>query len=193
MLRSLVGSEMCIRDSLKPDITAPGVRILAATSENQLDIPGNVDGESYAYLQGTSMSSPHIAGLAALFSGQYPDWSPAEIKSAIMTAARQNVVKEDGVTPADPFDFGAGHADPVPAMNPGLVYSANTADYLAFLCGQGENGLVATLSDQSCTDLEQAGFSFDASQLNYPSIAIAQLEVSETIYRTVTDLSLIHI
>ncbi|WP_414830397.1 S8 family serine peptidase [Alteromonas sp. H39] len=176
-------------DILKPDITAPGVRILAATSENQLDIPGNVDGESYAYLQGTSMSSPHIAGLAALFSGQYPDWSPAEIKSAIMTAARQNVVKEDGATPADPFDFGAGHADPVPAMNPGLVYSADTADYLAFLCGQGESGLVASLSDQSCSDLEDAGFSFDASQLNYPSIAIAQLEGSETIYRTVTDVT----
>ncbi|GGW86217.1 S8 family serine peptidase [Alteromonas halophila] len=176
-------------DILKPDITAPGVRILAATSSNQFEFGGNVDGESYAYLQGTSMSSPHIAGLAALFRGQYPEWTPAQIKSALMTAARQDVLKEDAFTPADPFDFGAGHADPVPSMNPGLVYSADTGDYLAFLCGQGESGLVATLSEQTCEGLEESGFSFDASQLNYPSIAIEQLEGSETIFRTVTDVT----
>ena len=177
------------KDIIKPDITAPGVRILAATSSNQLDIAGNVDGESFAYLQGTSMSSPHIAGLAALFAGQYPEWTPAQIKSALMTTARQNIVKEDGVTPADPFDFGAGHADPVPAMNPGLTYNAELGDYLAFLCGQGESGLVETLSEQTCSDLEASGFSLDASQLNYPSIAIGELSGTETIYRTVTDVT----
>jgi subtilisin family serine protease len=177
------------QDIIKPDITAPGVRILAATSSNQLDFGGNVDGESYAYLQGTSMSSPHIAGLAALFAGQYPEWTPAQIKSALMTAARQNVLKEDGETPADPFDFGGGHADPVPAMNPGLTYNAELGDYLAFLCGQGESGLVETLSEQSCGELEAAGFTTDASQLNYPSIAIGVLEGTETIYRTVTDVT----
>lgn len=176
-------------DIIKPDITAPGVRILAATSSNQLEFGGNVDGESYAYLQGTSMSSPHIAGLAALFAGQYPDWTPAQIKSALMTAARQNIVKEDGVTPADPFDFGGGHADPVPAMNPGLTYNAELGDYLAFLCGQGESGLVETLSEQTCSELEASGFSTDASQLNYPSIAIGELSGTETIYRTVTDVT----
>ncbi|MFC4701339.1 S8 family serine peptidase [Glaciecola siphonariae] len=176
-------------DIIKPDITAPGVRILAASSPEQLNFGGNPQGENFAYLQGTSMSSPHIAGMAALLSGQYPDWTPAQIKSAIMTTARQNVVKEDGETPADPFDFGAGHVDPVPAMNPGLVYNANLGDYLGFLCGQGEAGLVSTLAETTCADLEADGFATDASQLNYPSIAIGTLEEPETITRTVTDVT----
>ena len=75
-------------DILKPDITAPGVRILAASSPQQLQFGGNPQGENFAYLQGTSMSSPHIAGMAALLAGQYPNWTPAQIKSAIMTTLR---------------------------------------------------------------------------------------------------------
>ena len=179
------------QDIIKPDITAPGVQILAGTSPTQLDISGNVQGENFAYLQGTSMSGPHIAGIAALIKGEHPDWSPAQIKSAIMTSARQNVTKEDGSTPADPFDFGAGHADPLPSLTPGLTYDANINDYLAFLCGQGLAGVVAGYGDGSvtCTDLEVAGFSTDASQLNLPSIAIANLVSSKMVSRTVTDVT----
>lgn len=177
-------------DILKPDITAPGVRILAASSPEQLLFGGSPQGENFAYLQGTSMSSPHIAGMAALLAGEYPSWTPAQIKSAIMTTARQNVVKEDGVTPADPFDFGAGHVDPAPSLNPGLVYSANLGDYLAFLCGQGEAGLVASERfGADCATLVANGFATDASQLNYPSIAIGELIGTETISRTVTDVT----
>ncbi|SNY55126.1 PA domain-containing protein [Arsukibacterium tuosuense] len=177
-------------DILKPDITAPGVRILAASSPQQLQFGGNPQGENFAYLQGTSMSSPHIAGMAALLAGQYPTWTPAQIKSAIMTTARQDLVKEDNVTPADPFDFGAGHVAPAPSLNPGLVYSANLGDYLGFLCGQGEAGLVSSARfGADCTDIVNAGFATDASQLNYPSIAIDQLAGTETISRTVTDVS----
>ncbi|WP_371194009.1 S8 family serine peptidase [Glaciecola sp. SC05] len=177
-------------DILKPDITAPGVRILAASSPQQLQFGGNPQGENFAYLQGTSMSSPHIAGMGALLSGEFPDWSPAEIKSAIMTTARQNLVKENGSTPADPFDFGAGHVDPAPSLNPGLVYDANLGDYLGFLCGQGEAGLVASARfGANCNDIVAQGFATDASQLNYPSIAIGELQGTETISRTVTDVS----
>ncbi|WP_290611276.1 S8 family serine peptidase [Arsukibacterium sp. UBA3155] len=177
-------------DILKPDITAPGVRILAASSPQQLQFGGNPQGENFAYLQGTSMSSPHIAGMAALLAGQYPNWTPAQIKSAIMTTARQNLVKENGTTPADPFDFGAGHVAPAPSLNPGLVYSANLGDYLGFLCGQGEAGLVSSARfGADCTDIVNAGFATDASQLNYPSIAIAELAGTETISRTVTDVT----
>lgn len=175
-------------DIIKPDITAPGVQILAATSPDKLNMPGNVDGENYAYISGTSMSSPHIAGMAALLKGEHPSWSPAAIKSALMTTARQNVVKEDGSTPADPFDFGAGHADPVPARAPGLIYQANTGDYLGFLCGQNEAGLVEQFGT-TCAQLTANGFATDASQLNYPSIAINGLDQSETISRTVTDVT----
>ena len=57
------------------------------------------------------MSSPHVAGLFALIRQAHPDWTAAmAAKSAVMTTARQDVVKEDGVTPADPFDMGAGHS-----------------------------------------------------------------------------------
>jgi subtilisin family serine protease len=177
-------------DILKPDITAPGVRILAASSPQQLQFGGNPQGENFAYLQGTSMSSPHIAGMAALLAGEYPNWTPAQIKSAIMTTARQDLVKEDNVTPADPFDFGAGHVAPAPSLNPGLVYSANLGDYLGFLCGQGEAGLVSSARfGADCTDITNAGFATDASQLNYPSIAIGELAGTETISRTVTDVT----
>ncbi|WP_445428278.1 S8 family serine peptidase [Alishewanella sp. HL-SH05] len=177
-------------DILKPDITAPGVRILAATSPAQLRFGGNPQGENFAYLQGTSMSSPHIAGMAALLAGQYPGWSPAKIKSAMMTTARQNLVKENGTTPASPFDFGAGHVAPASSLNPGLVYDANLGDYLGFLCGQGEAGLVSSVRfGANCNDITGSGFATDASQLNYPSIAIAQLAGKETISRTVTDVS----
>lgn len=176
-------------DIIKPDITAPGVQILAANSEDQLDFGGNEDGQPFHYLQGTSMSSPHIAGMAALLREQRPDWSPAQIKSALMTSARQNLTNQAGTIAAGPFDFGAGHADPVPAMNPGLTYDANLKDYLAFLCGQGEANLVAGQLEGGCASLVDEGFATDASQLNYPSIAIGNLVAEETISRTVTDVT----
>ncbi len=173
-------------DVIKPDITAPGVNILAATSSTPMF---DVQGEQVKYLSGTSMSSPHIAGMAALLKEQYPQWTPAQHKSALMTTAYQHVVKEDGEAPADPFDFGAGHAAPVSAMDPRLTYNAEFADYLAYLCGVGNSGFVEASSETSCVELETNGFSLDPSQLNYPSIAIGELVDSETISRTVTDMT----
>jgi subtilisin family serine protease len=86
---------------------------------------------------GTSMSSPHVAGVGALLVDLHPDWTPDMIQSSLMTTARQDVKKEDGVTPADPFDFGAGHITPNSAADPGLVYPASLNDYRAFLRSQG--------------------------------------------------------
>lgn len=171
-------------DLIKPDITAPGVRILAGTSNVVFQ---GVQGETQAYLSGTSMSAPHIAGFAALLSQEHPSWSPTQIKSALMTSARQNLTKEDGVD-ADPFDFGSGHAVPMAASTPGLTYDAGFDDYLGFLCGLGENEAVATESGRSCSFITQT-ISDDPSQLNYPSISIGELSESETIFRTVTDVS----
>lgn len=173
-------------DVIKPDITAPGVRILAATTDTPMF---GEQGQQVAYLSGTSMSSPHIAGMSALLKGQYPQWSPAQVKSALMTTAYQGVTKEDGETPADPFDFGAGHAAPVQAMNPGLTYDAGYFDYMAFMCGLGETSFVANESGYACSDYQAAGFSLDPSQLNYPSIAIGELASEQTVFRTVTDVS----
>lgn len=179
------GPNLSTTDLIKPDITAPGVRILAATTSTPMF---GTQGETQAYLQGTSMSSPHIAGMAALLTQQHPTWTPAQIKSALMTTAYQEVVKEDGVTPADPFDFGSGHASPVQAGAPGLTYQANTGDYLAFMCGLDEESFVEGFGTD-CATLEGSGFATDPSQLNYPSIAIGELLTPETVSRTLTDVS----
>lgn len=173
-------------DIIKPDITAPGVKILAAASaQTMFGVPGT----SFTYLQGTSMSSPHIAGIAALVKEVNPAWSAAMIKSAIMTTARQNLSKENGITAADPFDFGAGHVVPNSAVNPGLTYPISNLEYFAFLCGIGQTAFVQTASGFSCAAFVSAGYNTDASQLNLPSIAIAELSGAETIQRRVTNVS----
>ncbi|GAC12915.1 S8 family serine peptidase [Aliiglaciecola lipolytica] len=181
------GESLATADIIKPDITAPGQQILAGTSGSQID--SGLMGESYAYLSGTSMSSPHIAGLAALVREANPTWSPAAVKSAIMTTARQNLTKEDGATAADPFDYGAGHVDPNFAVDPGLVYDANEFDYWAFLCGQGESAFTESTSGFSCAAFENAGYPTDASDLNIASIAIDELAGTQTITRYVNNVS----
>lgn len=181
------GGNQASSDIIKPDITAPGVTILAGASGDVVDT--GVEGESYQYLSGTSMSSPHIAGLAALMKEVHPDWTPAAIKSALMTTARQNVVKEDGSTPADPFDFGAGHVVPNDATNPGLVYDASFNDYFAYICGLGESAFVdANYFPGACGALAGAGFPSEASDLNIASIAIGELSASQTVRRYVTNV-----
>lgn len=172
-------------DLIKPDITAPGVNILAPATDTIMFGP---QGEEYQYLSGTSMSAPHISGFAALLTQEHPGWSPTQIKSALMTTARQDLTKQESGEAADPFDFGAGHAVPLAASNPGLTYNAEFADYLGYLCGLGENDAVRTETGRSCGDITQT-VSDDPSQLNYPSIAVGELSETETVFRTVTDVS----
>jgi hypothetical protein len=115
-------------DVLKPNVTAPGVDILAAVAD--VGIPGPE--VEWDYLSGTSMSSPHSAGAGALMAELHPDWSPHQIKSAIMmTATSDDVRKEDGVTPADPFDMGAGSVRVSTAAASGLVMDESTANFIA--------------------------------------------------------------
>src|SRR5690606_1976855 len=82
-----------VEDILKPDVTAPGINILAGFTP---DAANSASGESFAFLTGTSMSAPHVAGVAALLRQAHPDWSPAAIKSALMTTAHQDVNQQDG-------------------------------------------------------------------------------------------------
>jgi uncharacterized repeat protein (TIGR01451 family) len=109
---------------LKPDVTAPGVSIWAAVQDN------GEGGPDYGFLSGTSMSSPHNAGAAALMAALYPTWTPHQIKSAMMLTA-DNVAnfKEDGVTPADPFDLGAGRIQVAVAANAGFVLNETTENF----------------------------------------------------------------
>jgi subtilisin family serine protease len=176
-------------DIVKPDITAPGVNILAGNSPTPtLGAPG----ELFQSISGTSMSSPHIAGIYALLKQAHPDWSPAMAKSAVMTTARQDVVEQDGATQADPFDFGSGHVQPGSTgpgsvFDPGLVFDAGLEDYVAFLCG-AERAVVVN-PEATCAALVAAGFSTDASDLNSPSIGVAQVAGTQTITRSVTSVA----
>jgi hypothetical protein len=176
-------------DIIKPDITAPGLQILAGNTPTPG--PGNVSGELFQAIAGTSMSSPHIAGIGALLTQAHPEWSPAMIKSAIMTTAYQDVVDNDRTSPADPFDMGAGHVNPGGAWNkgsiaePGLAYDAGLFEYAAFTCGMD----FGVFTPGSCVFLESIGIPADPSDLNLASIGVAELAGSQTVQRTVTSVA----
>ena len=169
-------------DILKPDVTAPGVNILAGFTP---DAVNSTQGESYAYLSGTSMSTPHIAGVAALLLQANPTWSPSALKSALMTTARQDITLADGETDAIPFDFGAGHIVPNDAVDPGLVYDVSDDEFDAFACGIAS----PAVSADRCDELNLAGFSFAGEDLNQPSIAVARLANQQVIRRRVSNVS----
>ncbi len=168
-------------DILKPDVTAPGINILAGFTP---DAANAMPGENFAYLSGTSMSTPHVAGVAALLLEAHPDWTPAAIKSALMTSARQDITTDDGETSAHPFDFGAGHIVPNAALNPGLVYDVSNDEYDAFACGTAS----PAVSQARCDELETAGFSFAAADLNQPAVAVGRLANQRTVTRRVTNV-----
>ena len=163
-------------DLLKPDVIAPGQDILAAVAP-----PGN-GGRNFNLYSGTSMSAPHVAGIAALLKDLHPDWSPMMIKSALMTSA-SDILDGPNTNPLVIFRQGAGHIAPNKAADPGLVYDSGFNDWLAFLCGT-TNGV----SPAACNALASLGFSFDPSDLNVASIAIGDLAGVQTVTRRVTNV-----
>ncbi|QDO90097.1 S8 family serine peptidase [Ornithinimicrobium ciconiae] len=164
-------------DLLKPDITGPGVDIAAAYHAKHGE-PGT---PTFDQISGTSMSAPHIAGLAALMKQEFPGWSPAAIKSAMMTTARDvddngDPIERLGVE-ATPLNYGAGEVQPAPSYNPGLVYDAGWDEWTAYACSIGQLGA-------PCPETP-----VDPSDLNYPSISIGDLAGQQTVTRTVTDVT----
>ena len=164
---------------LKPDFIAPGVNILAAYTRNVS--PTGLDSDprrvDFNIISGTSMSCPHASGLAALIKSVHPDWSPAAIRSALMTTAytayKNNKTLLDGANkkPATPFDFGAGHVNPIFALNPGLVYDLTVDDYLSFLCAlnySADKIEMVTRRKYTCDPKKQ----YSVANLNYPSFAV---------------------
>jgi subtilisin family serine protease len=116
---------------LKPDVTAPGVQILAGNTPfpgDPVDGAG-LPGELFQAIAGTSMSSPHVAGAAILVRAVNPGWTPGQVKSALMTTATTAVVKEDLSSPADPFDFGSGRIQIGAALDATLAFDETAANY----------------------------------------------------------------
>lgn len=163
-------------DLLKPDVIAPGQDILAAVAP-----PGN-GGLLFNVYSGTSMSSPHVAGLAALLRDLHPDWTPMMIKSALMTSA-YDVLDGPDTNPLVIFRQGAGHVKPNSAADPGLVLDAGWNDWLAFLCGT-----TSGVGPATCNVLAGRGYSLDPSDLNVASIAIGDMAGVQTVTRRVTNV-----
>lgn len=157
---------------LKPDITAPGQDILAGVSP-----PGN-SGREFDLYSGTSMSSPHIAGIAALLKEVHPRWSPMAIKSALMTSAG-DVLDGPNTAPAVIFSQGAGHVQPNSAVDPGLVFDSDAEDWLGFLCGTQVPASLCTSNGIAV---------LDPSDMNTASIAISSLPGAQTVTRRVTNV-----
>ncbi len=115
----------------KPDVAAPGSQILAGHTPQHADVAGGPQGELFQAVAGTSMASPHVAGAAALLRDLYPDWTPGQIKSALMTTAQADeLFLEDGRTPFTPFDAGSGRIDLRQALDPGITFSEDAARFL---------------------------------------------------------------
>ena len=167
-------------DLLKPDVVAPGVSILAATSPASLT--GSA-GDQFAVMNGTSMASAHVAGVFALLRQAHPAWTADMARSALITTTRRDVWMPDGSTAAGGLDMGAGYIQPGGAVNrrgslfnPGLVFATATDDFLLLLCGlDGE----PTCSEEAIA----------ARDLNSPAIALAGLTGSATVTRTVTSVA----
>jgi subtilisin family serine protease len=168
-------------DFVKPDVTAPGVNILGGHSP---DFAQGLRGEHFQYRSGTSQAAPEVAGVVALLKEANPSWSPAALKSALVTSAYPQVVLEDGETRAGPFDMGAGHIDPNLANHPGLVYDSGYLDYVAYLCGL----LDSPLSRAECDTLVQQGYSLEPRELNLPSIGVTELITGDAVTRRVTNV-----
>ncbi|KAK1684658.1 hypothetical protein QYE76_045506 [Lolium multiflorum] len=162
---------------LKPDVTGPGVNVLAAWPF-EVGMPSGPILPPKPYfniISGTSMSTPHLAGIAAAIKSKHPDWSPAAIKSAMMTTAditdrSGHPILDEQYATASFFATGAGHVNPAKAADPGLVYDISPDDYLGYLCSMYTSQEVSVIARRpiNCSTLTV----IDDSLLNYPSITV---------------------
>ncbi|KAK1272943.1 Subtilisin-like protease SDD1 [Acorus gramineus] len=181
-------------DILKPDIIGPGTNVLAAWPF-KLKASYTSKGPTFNIMWGTSMSTPHLSGVAALIKSTHWDWSPAMIKSAILTTADKvdhqgEPIADQNRTRANLFATGAGHVNPSKAINPGLVYDIGADNYASHLCAHNytdEDIAAITQKKTRCVDYQK----FGGSDLNYPSFTgylNTSGPLSQTYDRTVTNV-----
>ncbi|CAI7931496.1 unnamed protein product [Closterium sp. NIES-54] len=179
-------------DILKPDIIAPGVQLWGAAPS-----PSLTDYDDYfKRLSGTSMATPHVAGIAALIIQQKPSWTPAQIMSAMMTTASVTNNKETlirtmakgrqspptGDRVANPWEIGAGHVNPMSVLDPGLTYDSNETEYRNFLAGVNMNQAKKEFRSMTVKAIR-------ACNLNRASISVSKLQRTLTVTRRVTNVA----
>ncbi|OIS99231.1 PREDICTED: subtilisin-like protease SBT1.9 [Nicotiana attenuata] len=159
----------------KPDIMAPGVLILAAWPSNVSAATVGVNTNLYSdyrLLSGTSMATPHVAGIAAMLKGVHPEWSPSAIRSAMMTTANPLDNTEKPIKTADDnkdatsLAMGAGLVDPNRAVDPGLIYDATPQDYVNLLCSMN---LTVEQFKTIARSSAKHNCSNPSNHINYPS------------------------
>ncbi|KAK9084277.1 hypothetical protein Scep_030748 [Stephania cephalantha] len=172
------GPNLASPNILKPDLIAPGVDILAAWPDNVGPTMKPFDKRKIEFniVSGTSMSCPHVSGVAALLKGAHRDWSTARIRSAMMTTSyvRDNVGNPilDRATnsKASAWGYGSGHVDPEKAIDPGLVFDLTVDDYVQFLCGSGYSKKAIQAITRRAVKCSKNGIK--PWDLNYPSISV---------------------
>ena len=146
-----------IQNVMKPDLIAPGTEILGASSVDN----------NFAFLTGTSMSSPHVAGSAALLKSVHPDWTPSMIASAVMMTATPELAIDFDGSEATPHKRGAGRPRLDQAVNAGLFLNETESGFLA-------------------ADPDNGG---DPRDLNLPGLVDTACRNNCVFQRTVTDLA----
>ncbi|KAJ8440055.1 hypothetical protein Cgig2_025534 [Carnegiea gigantea] len=194
------GPNILSLEILKPDVVAPGVNILAAWTGATGPSSAAADRRRVKFniLSGTSMSCPHVSGVAALIKSRHPEWSPAAIKSALMTTAyihdntRKPLTDAASGSPSSPYNHGAGHINPVRALNPGLVYDITPQEYFDFLCTQNPSPIQLKVFSQNTTRACKNSSLADARDLNYPALSVVFPQnvsiTSLAVRRTVTNV-----
>ncbi|CAD6204710.1 unnamed protein product [Miscanthus lutarioriparius] len=190
------GSSAVTPGVLKPDILAPGLNILAAwppaLGETETSSSSSSGSGRFNIISGTSMATPHISGVVALVRNAHPDWSPAAIKSSILTTSdavdtNSGPILDEQHDKAGGHATGAGHVNPTRAADPGLVYDLSVPEYAAYLCallGDRAQATIVRNASLSCSKLPETA----EAQLNYPTITVPLQPTPFTVNRTVTNV-----
>ncbi|MCB8987670.1 MAG: S8 family serine peptidase [Ardenticatenaceae bacterium] len=163
------------KDLIVPNVTAPGRDIWAAYHQG----PGGDGDYTWNVISGTSMSSPHVAGSGALLKAAHPDWTPAQIESALMTTGVRTVINDDGVNTATPFAQGSGRVDLVAAVQAGLVLDVSTTAF--------EDSDPRTGGDPTTLNLAEMGNSSCVQSCSWTRTVESTLSAAET-YTLTLDL-----